>query len=373
MAILAVTFKQGKERAQALGIWSSSFAAASVFGPLLGGPLIDTFGWRSVFLINLPIGILGIFMALRFIHESRADVKTVNFDWWGSITLGGMLSALVLILDKGPDWGWMSITSLICYFLIVVCLGLFIKIEKRATDPIVDLRFFKIPAFVNTLMNNFIIFMGMMGSLFLIPIFAQVFLGYNATESGYLFIPMAAALMMAAPLGGVLTGRVESRYVIFASTLVAGIGIYFFSWLHPKSTALDIMIPLSIMAFGMGFGMAQRTNIIASVVEPNEIGIASSILALARNIAGAFGIAIFGTILNNRIGTNILSINGLSKISSHSIVNVNQYVGLVELKAQINAYDYVFLIAAVLVLVGAFAVLFLKVKNERTDVKVHVE
>src|SRR5664279_110708 len=106
----------------------------------------------------------------------------------------------------------------------------------------------------------------MMGGVFLIPIFAQTFLGFNATESGYLFIPMAAALMLAAPIGGMLTGKVQSRYVIFASTLVAALGIFLFTGLDPKSTALDIMIPLAIMAFGLGFGMAQRTNIIASVV-----------------------------------------------------------------------------------------------------------
>src|ERR1035437_1634853 len=88
MAIIAGTFRQGKQRAQALGIWSSSFAAATVFGPLLGGPLIDTFGWRSVFLVNLPIGILGIFMAFHFINESRSEVKTQFFDCWGAITLG---------------------------------------------------------------------------------------------------------------------------------------------------------------------------------------------------------------------------------------------------------------------------------------------
>jgi EmrB/QacA subfamily drug resistance transporter len=373
MAILAVTFKQGRERAQALGIWSSSFAAATVFGPLLGGPLIDSFGWRSIFLINLPIGILGIIMAMRFINESRSEKKTVYFDWWGSLSLGGMLSALVLILDQGPTWGWLASQSLICYFAIVTLLIIFIKIEKKAKDPIVDLRFFKIPAFVNTLINNFIVFMGMIGGIFLIPIFAQTFLGYNATQSGYLFIPMAAALLLAAPIGGMLTGRVESRYVIFASTIVAAIGIYFFTFLDPKSGALAIIIPLSIMAFGLGFGMAQRTNIIASVVDQHEIGIASSILALARNIAGAFGIAIFGTILTNRVYSNVLSINSFSFLHSHNPVDIGKFIGLVELKAQINAYDYVFLVASMIVFIGAFAVLFMRVKNERTDIKVHVE
>ena len=373
MAILAVTFKEGKERAQALGIWSSSFAAASVFGPLLGGPLIDNFGWRSVFLINLPIGLLGMAMAFTFINESRSEKKTVHFDWWGASTLGAMLSALVLVLDKGSDWGWTSSSSIICYVAVVVFLSVFIEIEKRAKEPIVDLRFFKIPAFVNTLWNNFVIFMGMMGGLFLIPIFAQTFLGYNATETGYLFMPMAAALMLGAPIGGALTGKVESRYVIFASTLVAAVGIYMFSFLDPRSTAIDIIIPLSIMAFGMGFGMAQRTNVIASVVDPHEIGIASSILALARNVAGAFGIAIFGTILTNRTEHTILSINNFSVLHSHAPAATQLYTILVELKAQVDAYDYVFVCAGLLVFIGAFAVLFMKIKNERTDITVHVE
>src|SRR5882757_2318336 len=103
MAIIAVTFKSGKERAQALGIWSSSFAAASVFGPLLGGPLIDGFGWRSVFLINLPIGIIGMLMAMRYINESVSEQESHVFDWGGAITLGVVLSSLVLVLDKGLE------------------------------------------------------------------------------------------------------------------------------------------------------------------------------------------------------------------------------------------------------------------------------
>lgn len=373
MAILAVTFKEGKERGQALGIWSSSFAAASVFGPLLGGPLIDNFGWRSVFLINLPIGIIGLIMALTFIHESTAEKKTVYFDWWGAFSLGTALSALVLVLDKGADWGWFSVSSLICYLTCLIFTTLFIEIEKRVAEPIVDLKFFKIPAFVNTLGNNFVIFMGMMGAIFLIPIFAQVFLGYTATQSGYLFMPMAAMFMLSAPFGGSLMGKIQSRYIIFWSTIVAGVGIYLFSYLDPKSGPLAIVIPLCIMAFGMGFGMGPRTNIIASIVDQNEIGIASSILALARNIAGAFGIAVFGTILNNRVGTNILHINSLSTLTSHDPLVIQKYIALVELKAQIDAYDYVFVVASLFILLGAFTVLFMKVDNEKTGVVVHVE
>jgi DHA2 family multidrug resistance protein len=373
MAIIAATFKEGRERAQALGIWSSSFAAAIVFGPLLGGPLIDNFGWRSVFLVNLPIGILGIFMALRFINESRSEVKTKFFDWWGAITLGVMLSALVLVLDQGSGWGWLSSWSILCYFAIVAFLGIFIKIEQKVPEPIVDLKFFKIPAFVNALLNNFVVFMGMMGGVFLIPVFAQTFLGFNATQTGYLFVPMAAAMMLASPLGGMLTGKVQARYVIFASTLVAAIGIFLFTGLDPKSTALDIIIPLSVMAFGLGFGMAQRTNIIASVVPQSEIGVASSILALVRNISGAFGIAIFATILSDRISSNVMIINSWSKLGSHNPIDIQKYIGLIILKAQVDAYDYVFLVASIIIFLGSFTILFLKLKKERLDIKVHVE
>src|ERR1700722_15475147 len=100
MAILTVTFVDMKKRGQALGIWSSAFAAAAVFGPLIGGPLIDNFGWRSIFLLNLPVGLIGLAMALLFVKESVSGRKNVKFDWWGAVSLGGALGALTLVLDQ---------------------------------------------------------------------------------------------------------------------------------------------------------------------------------------------------------------------------------------------------------------------------------
>ena len=375
MAILAITFKQGKERAQALGIWSSSFAAASVFGPLLGGPLIDNFGWRSVFLVNLPIGLIGLGMAMAYINESRSETVTKIFDWWGAITLGGALSSLVYVLDQGLDWGWLSTNSILCYIAVIIFTLIFLKIEKNHPEPIVDLKFFRNSIFIHTLINNFIIFMGMMGSVFLIPIFAQTFLGYDATQAGYLFIPMAFCIVIAAPLGGSLTGKVKPGYVIVLSTAVAAIGLFMFSWIDPRSTALDIIIPLGIMAFGMGFGMSQRTNIIASVVPQNEIGVASSILALARNIAGAFGIAIFASILNSSVENNILNITKNSIINITNAVDYKKALGLINLKAQISGYSTVFILSAVLVGIGAFLAMFIKLdkKGMDKDVEVFVE
>ncbi len=364
MAIIAVTFTNPKERAQALGIWSTSFAAASVFGPLLGGPLIDNFGWRSVFLVNLPIGIVGLLMALSYVKESVSNVTSHAFDWWGAIALGASLSSLVLVLDKGLEWGWTSGNSLLCYLAVVAFMGIFIYIEKHHPEPIVDLKFFKNALFVHSLVNNFIVFMGLIGSVFLVPIFGQTFLGLTATEAGYLFIPLAIAFAFSSPIGGRLIGKVEPRYVIAASTFIAAAGLYMFLWIDPRSHAIDVIIPLAVMAFGMGFGMAQRTNLVAVAVEEKEIGVASSVLALARNIAGAFGIAVFGTILNKSIENNILNIAHNSVLHIHNAAQYTAAIGLMNLKAQISSYAVVFATAATLMVIGGFSAFFIKVTRE---------
>ncbi|MEI6627473.1 MAG: DHA2 family efflux MFS transporter permease subunit, partial [bacterium] len=314
MAIIAVTFHDGKQRAQALGVWSASFMAASVFGPLIGGPLIDNFGWPAVFFINLPIGIAGVIMAILFIHESRDSNLKMRFDWLGAVLLGGALSSLVLVLEKGLSWGWTSVSSLICYLLIVTLFAGFIYQEKRAPDPMIDLKFFKIPVFNNALVNNFVVFMGMIGAVFLVPLFAQNFLGYDATQTGLLFMPMAFVMMIAAPIGGSLVGKVKPNKVIFFSSLVAAIGIYLFTFLEAKSGPLAIIIPVMVMAGGMGFGMAQRTNLVSSAVPVREVGSASAVLALVRNIAGAFGIAIFSTTLDTATKNHAMDLIRYSSI-----------------------------------------------------------
>jgi EmrB/QacA subfamily drug resistance transporter len=339
----------------------------------VGGPLIDLFSWRSIFLLNLPVGIVGLGMAMVFVKESVSEKPTINFDIMGAITLGVCLSALVLVLDKGSDWGWLSLQSILSYVISAGFAIIFYTIERKHPEPIVDFKFFRISAFTGTLLNNFIIFMGMMGGVFLIPVFAQTFLGYDATQTGYLFMPMAFSMVIAAPLGAKLVGRVQPKYVIAASTFVAGLGIFLFTGLDPRSSALDIIIPIMVMALGMGFGMSQRTTIIASAVPVHEIGIASSILALARNISGAFGIAIFATILNNSTENNLI------KIARNSVVNTAdpliraQAAALMILKAQVDAYHTVFIVASLVLFAGALLALTLNVKERKSGVEVFVE
>ena len=372
MAILAVTYTTDKERGQALGLWSSSFAAASVFGPLIGGPLIDHFSWRSVFLINIPVGIIGILMAMAYISESKSAKATKSFDVPGAIALGIFLSAIVLVLDKGMDWGWLTSGSVLCYVIAAIAFGIFIFLEQRHPEPLVDLRIFNGRVFTMTILNNFIVFMGIMGSVFLVPVFAQTFLGFDATQSGLLFVPMAAAIMIAAPIGGKFTGKVQPCYIIFISTLIGAIGIAFFILIDARSTAMDMMMPLALMAFGLGFGMGPRTNIIAAAVPKSELGMASSVLALARNIAGAFGVAVSATILNSSIEHNVLLINQYSSFHG-TAAQYPQYVALIMFKAQINGYKTVFFVSAIIIFIGAILALFIGNVNMKKNETVHVE
>jgi DHA2 family multidrug resistance protein len=373
MAILTITFTEGKERTMALGIWSGAFAASAVFGPLIGGPLIDTFGWRSVFFINIPVGIVGLLMALAYIKESIGDSAAKQFDWAGATTLGIVLAALVLVLDQGQSWGWLSAYSIYCYAAILFFGVLFYYVEITHAEPVIDFKFFQNPVFVNTLSNNFFIFMCMMGSIFLLPLFAQTFLGYSATQSGYLFIPMGLTIPVAAAIGARFGAGFAPRWIIFVSTIGASLGFYFLSYLDPETSALQIMMPLTLMAFFMGLGMAQRTNIIASIVPQSEIGIASGILALFRNIGGAFGIAIFGTILINLQNSKVLAIAAHSTIRSTDPDVIRQGIALIQLKAQVASYGEVFFIGALGMFLASFPILFLKTPKDAAMQQVHVE
>lgn len=361
LSIIAYTFEDRGQRAQAMGMWSGIFAAAAVFGPLLGGPLIDNFGWRSVFYINVPLGILGTFMAIRFIVEPVKQIKGLaNFDIWGSILLGISLGTMVLVLDQGQSWGWGDIRSVISYIVSGVTLILFLFVEHRAKEPVVDLKFFKIPTFTAAIITSFISFLGMIGALFLIPVFAQTFLGYSVTKSGYLFIPMAICLMFAAQMGARLAHIFQPRFVIAAGMLLSGIMLFSFAGIDIRWTFWDITWRLGLFAMGLGIGLAPLTQSATATVPLHEVGVASSVLALARNLSGAFGVAIFATVLTDSVTANLLSIQKYSTILTTNPTIVQEAYALMSVKANIAAYATVFHWAFFFMVAGALAALFIK-------------
>ena len=366
LSIIAFEFIDHDQRSQAMGLWSAVFAVAQVFGPLLGGPLIDTFSWRAVFYVNIPFGSLGAFMAWRFIQEPVQKIKGIkNFDILGSLLLGAALGVLVLVLDQGQSWGWLASPSLICYLATAISLIAFIFVEHRHPEPVVDLKFFKIPTFTAAIITSFISFMGMIGGIFLIPIFVQTYLGYSVTKSGYLFMPMAVGIMIAAQLGARLSSRIQPRYLVAGGMFWAAFVMFLFMGIDIKWTFFDLSLRLFLFAFGLGLGLAPLTTATTSMIPISEVGIASSVLALARNLSGAFGIAIFTTILTNSVSSSLLTIQTFSVIHNASPALLKEISGLMALKANVVAFKTVFEISMVIMVIGGIAGLFVKESDRK--------
>jgi len=373
LSIIAFTFQDKQKRAQAMGLWSAVFAVAAVFGPLLGGPLIDNFSWRSVFYINVPIGILGAFMAWKFIKEPVKKIKGIkDFDIWGSLLLGSALGSLVLVLDQGQTWGWFSTNSIMTYIVTVVSFIVFIFVEQRQKEPVVDLKFFKIPEFAISLVVSFITFMGMIGGLFLLPIFLQGYLGYSVTKTGYIFLPMAMGMMIGAQSGARLSAKFPPKYVVFAGLAWAAFILFLFSGIDMTWSFTHFAILLFLFATGLGLTFAPITNASISTVPLHEVGVASSILALVRNIAGAFGVAIFATILTNSANIGILNVQKYTIINTLNPNVLQQVAYLMAVKANVVSFHVVFLCSAAITAVGAVSALFLRETTKEMGGKVEV-
>jgi DHA2 family multidrug resistance protein len=358
MSLIAKSFVEPKARAQALGIWSSSFAVSAVIGPLLGGYLIDSFSWRMIFYINLPIGIAGLLMTLLFLPHDR-PVERGAFDWFGSVLLAGAITSMVLVLDQGQTWGWTATPSLSCYACTVIFGYLTYWWETRHTHPVIDFKLFKNPTIVSVLAVSFISFGGMMGAMFLLPVFTQTFLGYDAVKTGLLFVPMGLALPIFAPLGARLANSFHPRYTVSVGMVVAALSFYMLRNLDPAMTYWDFVLPLILFGAGLGLGMAPLTSAATTAVPVHEVGMSSGVLNLTRNIGGAFGIAIFGTLLTNATNANVLS------VAEHSVVNstdphvVAEATQLIILKADLLAYGEVFVFASLAMFMGGLLALAL--------------
>jgi EmrB/QacA subfamily drug resistance transporter len=358
MSLIAKSYLDPKARAQALGIWSSSFAVSAVIGPLLGGYLIDHFSWRMIFYINLPIGIVGLILTLLFLPHDQPTERG-SFDWPGSLLLAGAITSVVLVLDQGQSWGWLSTASVACYLGAIAFGWLTYLWETRHSHPIIDFKLFKNSTIVSVLIVSSLSFGGMMGAMFLLPVFTQTFLGYDAIQSGLLFLPMGLALPIFAPLGARLAGTFHPRYTVSFGMAISALSFYLLHTLDPAMTFGDFVVPLILFGAGLGLGMAPLTNAATTAVPLHEVGMSSGILNLTRNIGGAFGIAIFGTLLNSAIERNVLSVALNSHVNSADPNVLAQGARLIILKADLLAYGSVFEYAAAAMLLGGICALLL--------------
>lgn len=303
-----------RERARYQGYFLAVFATSSVLGPLVGGLFSDAgmilgiSGWKWIFLINVPIGALALFLVWKFLHVPHTAVKH-RIDWFGATTIIMAVVPLLLVAENGRDWGWGSATSITYYIVSVVGIVAFIYAERKAGDEaILPLKLFKSRTFSMVTILGVIVGVGMFGGMMTLPLLIQIVSGATPTESGFLMLPMVAGMMSASIVSGQVTSK-TGKYRIF---MITGTGMLTLGYASLFGYQYDTpmwVLSISMVIIGMGLGQLMQTLTLAAqnAVSPQDIGVATSSSMFFRQMGGTLGVAVFISILFNRLPEAIKS------------------------------------------------------------------
>ncbi len=303
-----------RERARYQGFFLAVFGTSSVLGPVVGGffagqtTILGIDGWRWVFLVNVPIGLVALLMVMRTLHlpHTRRDHR---IDWRGALTLVVALVPLLLVAEQGREWGWTSLWSLGAYAIGAIGVIGFLWAEHRmGEDALLPLRLFRGRTFGVGSILSFVVGMGMFGGLAALPLYLQIVKGYSPTEAGLLLLPMVVGIMIGSIGSGQVIAR-TGRYRIFPIVglflLVAGM------LLLSRVTVDTSMVWVDVFAFifGLGLGFNMQTLVLAvqNAVPPKDMGVATSSATFFRQIGGTLGTAVFLSVLFNRLPESIVS------------------------------------------------------------------
>jgi EmrB/QacA subfamily drug resistance transporter len=301
-----------RERAKYQGYFLAVFGVSSLIGPLIGGlfagadQILFITGWRWVFLVNLPVGIIALAMVLRFLHIPHTRRK-VRIDWWGAATVVIALVPLLLVAEKGRDWGWDSFYAITCYIVGALGIAAFILSEKlMGDDALIPLKLFKHPTFSMSTVLGVLVGFGMFGAMMTIPLYLQLVNGATPTQSGLLSLPMILGLMISSIASGQIIAR-TGRYRVFPTlgTAFMAIGFFWLTFLSADKPLIWIMVGMLLIGLGLGQLMQTLTIAAQNSVGPRDIGVATSSSTFFRQIGGTLGTAILFSVLFTRIPQTI--------------------------------------------------------------------
>jgi len=304
-----------RERARYQGLFLAVFGTSSVLGPVVGGffagadTILGITGWRWVFLINVPIGLIGLLVIWRVLHLPPIPRVDHRIDWPGALALVVGLVPLLLIAEQGRSWGWESGRALLCYAIGLVGLGLFVLAEVVARDDaLLPLHLFRNRTFAVSSGANVVIGLGMFGGLATLPLYLQIAKGMTPTAAGLTLIPFTVGIMTGSIVSGQLTSR-TGRYKIFPviGTVLMGIGALMFSRLVPDTALLEVFADSIIFGLGLGLTMQPLVLAVQNAVHVKDMGVATASALFFRQVGGTLGTAVFLSILFSTVGGNIAS------------------------------------------------------------------
>ncbi len=395
MAIVTREFPPEK-RGVALGFWAIAAAASVSLGPLIGGYLIDNLDWQAIFDVNVPVGIFGMVATLVIQREYKTE-HTRSFDFIGFISVASFLTFLLLALsDANAAWnagGWTSSFIITCLIISGLSLVVFLITEFTVKHPLIELGLFRNFNFAMANMVLFIFGLGMFGSTFLLPLYLQNSLGYTAFQAGSVFLPVGIIQGILSPIAGLLSDKVNPKIPAILGILFLATSLYLNGFLSEFSELHQIMISLYLRGIGMGLVFTPLSTIALSGIHRNKMAQASGLFNVIRQIGGSFGIAMLGTLLTQRTifhsaiyGQAVDPYSPAYRNATYAIQHFAQQVtggtfGLAAMRANallgshignqafIDAINDDFWIAAVITVLGAIPILFLRTKKQRNAEK----
>ncbi|MBV9324156.1 MAG: DHA2 family efflux MFS transporter permease subunit [Chloroflexi bacterium] len=284
---------------RAIGIQGAAQAVGLSVGPSVGGFLIDALGWRWVFFIAVPFGLMGTvlgWLVLPATARAEGQETEERFDWPGALLLGPSVALFMLALTFANDWGWTSPAFLGVTLLAAVCLGLFVATEVRATSPLVDLALFASRLFTIGIVAGLLSYSVLFGSLFLIPFYLERILDRTPAEAGLLLSPVPLALGIVAPLAGTLTDRFGSRLPTVTGMLLSAVALLALALLPDSGLSLMLVL-LGVLGVGLGLFTPPNNSAIMGSAPQHRLGVAGGILNMTRGIGTSLGVALTGAIL----------------------------------------------------------------------------
>ena len=301
LSIISTTFAEGKERARALGVWAAIAIGGSAFGLVLGGWLTQSFSWRWIFFVNVPVGIATFVAALRIVPESRGELAHKHYDLGGAVTVTGGLMALVFAIVKAETSGWGATVTIAFFALAVGLLASFLVIEARSHEPLVRLSIFRTRSLSTANLTMFLVASGMFAMFFFNTLYVQRVLGYHPLKAGVSFLPFTAGIMVSAGFASALAPRIGVRPVAAAGMVLTILGMLLFARMPVHgSYGVDVLPGMILSSLGMGAVFMPLTLVATTGLRNDDQGLASGLFNTSQQVGGALGLAILSTIAAGR-------------------------------------------------------------------------
>ena len=302
------------ERARIQGLFGAVFGLSSIIGPVVGGFLTDNLGWRWVFFVNLPVGLLGVLVVLAFLPFVRTKASWRDIDFVGSAALAAGLIPVLIALSVAKDQGWTSVEVLGLLAFGLAMLVAFFVIEQRVKEPIVPFALFKNRAFAISMIVGFFAALGMFGMIIFVPLETQGVLGVSVTNSGLLLTPMMLGLIVSSVLTGQLMTRIKHyHYLGTIGLALVMIGLYLMAQTTTSTSQASVTLDIVLVGLGLGVTMPLYINAVQSALPTRYLGVGTSQIQFWRNVGGTISSAVLGSILAQRlpgaINSQITSLN----------------------------------------------------------------